>query len=221
MGPARVRIGCLPRGMTHPPPAYMPPIISPSGAHFRVVEAYKRDKAVRPRFREHAAVPYGMGKNIGFKGPDRVSISTLAGRAVVPYVLGKYQAERFGWSKGQCDLVLRRDGKWFLLVTVDVPDGTKPPTTDFIGIDLGVVNIMTDSGGEHHSGSDIEATRSRYAERRYRHCERANRRGQSEFECRACGHRSHADLVAALNMLTSRPPTRKGVRDRCVAAPGR
>jgi hypothetical protein len=40
--------------------------------------------------------------------------------------MGKYQAERFGWAKGQCDLVLRRDGKWFLLVTVDVPEGVLP-----------------------------------------------------------------------------------------------
>ena len=77
----------------------------------QVCEAYKRDKDKRPRFRKHAAVPYSMGKNIGFKGPDRVSISTLKGRVVVPYIMGKYQAERFGWSKGQCDLVLRKDGK--------------------------------------------------------------------------------------------------------------
>jgi predicted transposase len=104
----------------------------------QVVEAYKRDKSRRPRFRKHASVPFSMGKNIGFKGPDRVSISTLDGRAIVPFVMGKYQAERFGWAKGQCDLVLRRDGKWFLLVTVDVPEGTKTPATDFIGVDLGV-----------------------------------------------------------------------------------
>jgi transposase len=103
-----------------------------------VVEAYKRDKDKRPKFRKHASVPFSMGKNIGFKGPDRVSISTLKGRVVVPYVMGKYQADRFGWSKGQCDLVLRKDGKWFLLVTVDVPDGTKLPTTDFLGVDLGI-----------------------------------------------------------------------------------
>jgi transposase len=27
-----------------------------------------------------------------------------------------------------------------------------------------------------------------------------NRKSQSEFECRACGHRSHADLVGARNI---------------------
>ena len=132
----------------------------------RVVEAYKRDKDVRPKFRTRAAVPYSMGKNIGFKGPDRVSISTLAGRVVVAFVMGAYQAERFGLSKGQCDLVLRSDGKWFLLVTVDVPEGAAIPSTDFIGVDLGVINIATDSDGGQHTGDDIETTRTKYAERR-------------------------------------------------------
>ncbi|MBV8610639.1 MAG: transposase, partial [Singulisphaera sp.] len=77
-----------------------------------------------------------------------------------------YQTERFGFSKGQCDLVLRSDGKWFLLVTVVVPDGAPIPATDFLGVDLGVINIATDSDGGQHTGDDIEKTRARYAERR-------------------------------------------------------
>ena len=32
------------------------------------------------------------------------------------------------------------------------------------------------------------------------HSEKSNRKSQSEFECRACGHRSHADLVGARNI---------------------
>jgi hypothetical protein len=32
-----------------------------------------------------------MGKNIGFKGPDRVSISLLHGRVIVPCMMGTYQ----------------------------------------------------------------------------------------------------------------------------------
>jgi putative transposase len=32
------------------------------------------------------------------------------------------------------------------------------------------------------------------------HCETANRKSRAEFECRVCGHRSHADLVGALNI---------------------
>jgi IS605 OrfB family transposase len=134
----------------------------------QVVEAYKRDKSIQPAFRPHAAVPFSMGKNIGFKGPDRVSISTLQGRVIVPFVMGKYQQERFGFALRQADLVLRRDGKWFLLVTVDLPEGTPLPISDFIGVDLGVVNLATTSDGETHTGEAVEACRTRYQRRRQR-----------------------------------------------------
>ncbi len=134
----------------------------------QVVEAYKRDKTICPTFRPHAAVPFSMGKNIGFKGPNRVSIATLDGRVIVPYIMGAYQQERFGFAHGQADLVLRRDGMWFLLVTVDLPEGTPLPITDFIGVDLGVVNLATTSDAETHTGEDVEACRTRYARRRQR-----------------------------------------------------
>ena len=32
------------------------------------------------------------------------------------------------------------------------------------------------------------------------HCEKANRKSQSEFSCKACGHESNADLNAARNI---------------------
>ena len=134
----------------------------------QVVEAYKRDKTICPMFRPHAAVPFSMGKNIGFKGPDRVSISTLDGRAIVPYLMGTYQQQRFGFAHGQADLVLRRDGKWFVLVTVDVPDGTRLPISDFIGVDLGVVNLATTSDADTYTGEGVDACRTRYARRRQR-----------------------------------------------------
>jgi len=134
----------------------------------QVCEAFKRDKSIRPKFRKHAAVPYSIGKNISFKGPDKVSVGSLDKRVVVPFIMGAYQAERFGWSKGQCDLVLRDDGKWFLLVTVEVPDGTKTAATQFIGVDLGIVNIAVDDDGEKRTSAAIETKRVQYATRRKR-----------------------------------------------------
>ena len=131
----------------------------------QVCESYKRDEKVRPTFRPHAAVPYDQ-RILSFKGLDRVSLLTLTGRVLVPFVMGRYQQERFGFARGQCDLVLRGDGQWFLLVTVDVPDGTPLPSTDFLGVDLGVVNVATDSDGDVHSGAAVEAVRVRYHERR-------------------------------------------------------
>src|SRR5205085_6042234 len=81
----------------------------------RVVGSYRRDKAKRPRFRKYAAMPYDE-RLMSFKGIDGVSLLTLQERVVVAFIMGKYQRERFAQAKGQCDLVLRKDGRWFLLV---------------------------------------------------------------------------------------------------------
>ena len=126
----------------------------------QVVEAYKRDKKVQPSFRKHASIPYDQ-RLYSFKGIDRVSLLTLEGRVFVPMLMGNYQREQFGYAKGQADLVLRKDGKWFLLVSVNVPDGTPIPTTDFIGVDLGTTNLAVTDDGETFSGDTVENVRQK------------------------------------------------------------
>lgn len=126
-----------------------------------VCDAYKRDKSKRVRVRKHAAIVYDQ-RTMSFKGIDRVSLLALDGRVIVPFILGKYQRERFTLAKGQADLTLRNDGKWFLLVTVDVPEDAPIPAADFIGVDLGVAQIATDSDGNAHSGADVERVRRKH-----------------------------------------------------------
>jgi putative transposase len=127
----------------------------------QVCEAYSRDKSIRPRFKKYASIPYDQ-RLMAFKGADRISLLTLEGRTIVPVVMGKYQSERFNGEHGQCDLVKRKDGKWFLLVSVKAPEVAPMPSTDFIGVDFGVVNLAVDSDGEMHQGDDAERTRQHY-----------------------------------------------------------
>jgi putative transposase len=130
-------------------------------------DAYCRDKAIRPGFRKHAAVSYDA-RTMSFKGIDRVSLLTLTGRVPVPMIAGEYQAGRMGWPRGQGKLVLRKDGRWFLAVTVDVPEAAPTPATDFLGVDLGIANIATDSDGAEHSGEPVERVRRRHRLQRRR-----------------------------------------------------
>jgi putative transposase len=127
----------------------------------RVCEAYKRDKDIHPEFRPLAAMPFDQ-RTYRFTGIDRVSLLTLEGRVIVPFVVGSYGKERLAKPKGQADLVLRKDGKWFLIVTVDVPEEAPIPVTDFIGVDLGIVNIATTSDGNTHSGADVDKVRKKH-----------------------------------------------------------
>ena len=141
----------------------------------RVCEAYKRDKSIRPTFRKHAAMPFDQ-RTMGFRGIDRVSLLSLDGRLIVPFIMGSYQEEQMAYPKGQADLVLRKDGKWFLLVTVDVPESTPIPATDFIGVDMGIANVAADSDGEEYSGEPVEKIRRKHNLQRKRLQRKGTRR---------------------------------------------
>jgi len=160
-----------------------------------VASTYKRDKSRLPKFRRHAAMPYDR-RVLSFKGIDRLSLRTLDGRVIVPMVMGAYQRERFSAARGQCDLVLRKDGKWFLLATVDLPEGTPIPGSDFIGVDLGVANLATDSDGQRHTGEHVEAVRQKYHARRKTLQEAAAKR-------KARGHRPK-QIRAALKRVAQK-----------------
>ncbi|MDG9723398.1 RNA-guided endonuclease InsQ/TnpB family protein [Streptomyces sp. DH41] len=93
----------------------------------------------------------------------RVSVWTTAGRVKdVAFTASPEQMATLAlYRRGESDL-LCRDGMWFLNATCDVPEA--PPNTapvDFLGIDLGVVNIATTSDGEIMAGRELNRTRSR------------------------------------------------------------
>ena len=130
----------------------------------KACEAYKRDKRKHPTFDLHGAMIYD-GRIMSFKGLTQVSLLTLGGRELIPIRFGDYQTARMDRIKGQADLILR-DGVFYLYVTIDLP--TPPPIDPegVLGVDLGIVNIATDSEGETFSGSAIRSCRRRYRDRR-------------------------------------------------------
>jgi putative transposase len=134
----------------------------------KAVEALKALKAKGrrecPEFRPRGAVTYDE-RILGFKGLDKVSLWTLAGRMILPLIYGEYQGQRLDRLKGQVDLVYR-GGKFFLYATVDVPEEAPIEPKDFIGVDLGIVNLATDSDGNVYSGEAVEKVRRRRHESR-------------------------------------------------------
>jgi IS605 OrfB family transposase len=179
----------------------------------RACEAYKRDKSIRPRFRKDAAITYDV-RTMSFKGIDKVSLLTLSGRIVVPMVVTGYQAERIGYHKGQCDLVRRKDGKWYLFVTVDVPDGSPIEPSDLIGVDLGIANIATDSDGGQHSGKDVERVRRKHNLQR-RRLQRKNTKGSKKkirrMRDKEARFRRHENYCISKRIVESARRTGRGI----------
>ena len=130
----------------------------------KVVEAYKRDRSIQPQFRPDGAVPYDE-RIMSWKGVEAVSLLTLFGRQIIPIRFGEYQAARLDRRKGQADLVLR-NGTFYLFVTIDVPEPPQGEVPDYLGVDLGIVNLAVDSDGEVHSGQAVEENRRTFQHRR-------------------------------------------------------
>lgn len=130
----------------------------------KVCEAYKRDKSRQPKFKPHGAIVFDQ-RVLSWKGLDRVSILTLQGRLLIPVVMGGYQEAHFKRIRGQCDLIYR-GGKFYLAVVVDVPEPPKGDNSDWLGVDLGVVNIAADSDGETYSSGHLNGLRKRHAKLR-------------------------------------------------------
>lgn len=179
----------------------------------RVCEASKRDKSIRPHFRKHSAMTYDP-RVLRFIGPVRVNLWTLEGRIVIPLIVGKYQADRIGNAQGQCDLVLRKDGKWFLIVTVDVPSGTTIPATDFLGVDLGLAEIATDSDGNAYSGKPVERVRRKHNLQRKR-LQKRNTKGSKKKLNRIGGKearfRKHQNHVISKAIVETAKGTGRGI----------
>lgn len=130
----------------------------------KAAECFSRDKKRCPVFKPHGAMTYDQ-RLMSFKGLDRVSLLTLDGRQLIPFVMGEYQRERFDRLKGQCDLVYR-DGEFYLLCSIDLPENPPIEIGDFVGVDLGIVNLATTSDGEQFSGEHVENARKRHSRRR-------------------------------------------------------
>jgi putative transposase len=94
-----------------------------------------------------------------------VSIWTLEGRKVIPFVCGARQKALLAYRKGEVDLMFIR-GKWYLAVVCDIPDPDVIDVEDVLGVDFGIVNLAYDSDGRAYTGEAVEAARQKYNRRR-------------------------------------------------------
>jgi IS605 OrfB family transposase len=128
----------------------------------KVADAYKLDKKTQRKFRPFGSVAFDIRNLKILLAKKQVSIWTVGNRERIPFVCGDFQMDvlKRGLIK-QSDLVLRRDGKWFLNVAVTLPDVLEQKVTDVLGVDLGIAIIAADSDGNKFSGRKLNQIRHR------------------------------------------------------------
>ncbi|MER6078164.1 transposase [Streptomyces sp. NPDC001833] len=124
---------------------------------------YRRATGKPVAFRPDGAQPYDDRMLSWQIDRRRISVWTTAGRVKdVAFTASPEQLATLAlYRRGESDL-LWRDGMWFLNATCEVPEAD-PNTSpvDFLGIDLGIVNIATTSDGEIMAGRELNRIRSR------------------------------------------------------------
>jgi IS605 OrfB family transposase len=143
-------------------------------ARAKAVEAIKAGKAKHretcPQFGPRGSIRYDA-RTYRLMSLDRVSLNTLDGRVICRLLLGARQHAMLvdpNWQVGGADLVWRR-GVYYLHVTQsrETPE-RQEPDGGTLGVDLGIVNLATDSDGQVFSGTMVHTVRARYHRRRQR-----------------------------------------------------
>ena len=189
----------------------------------KVVECFGQGRSRCPVFKSRGAICYD-NRLMSFKGQLTISLRTLAGRILISSVCNDRQKELRGRIKGQADLVYR-DGKFYLHCTMDAQEGLLIKPIMVLGIDLGILNIATDSEGEIFSGDNVEAVRRRYTKRRagLNRCgTKSAKRRLSKIRKKEANFRRNANHVISKQLVAKAKATGsaialedlKGIRDR-------
>src|SRR5215469_11727564 len=144
---------------------------------FKAVKAKHREQPTCSQFGPRGSVRYDA-RTYRLMSLDRVPLNTLDGRVVCRLVLGARQHAMLvdpAGEVGGADLVWRA-GTYYLHVTQsrDAPPEAEP-NGGTLGVDLGIVNLATDSEGERFTGAQVQTVRARYHLRR-RHLQKVGTR---------------------------------------------
>jgi putative transposase len=130
-----------------------------------VADAYKLDRQTQRRFKPHGAIAFDnriLSYNLG---RPEVSLWTVDGRQRIPFSAGARQVELLSGQRGESDLCYIK-GKFYLFVACEVETPKPIDIEGVLGVDLGIVNIASDSDGENFSGADVDRNRRIFEHRR-------------------------------------------------------
>jgi IS605 OrfB family transposase len=93
-----------------------------------------------------------------YKPNDIVSLWAIGGRIKIPFVC--HNRNYIPYIKGEADLVYKK-GKFYLFQTVDVPEEDIEDVEEFIGVDMGLIEIAALSNGKSFNSKKLNDYREK------------------------------------------------------------
>lgn len=113
----------------------------------KVADVYKLDRKKQRQFRS-----YNIKKSV-------CSIALIGGREKIAYTC--YRHNLMQYANGEADLILVKR-KFYLYQMIDIPDEEEEHTEDFIGVDMGLTDIVSISDGTNISSNEVKDIRNKY-----------------------------------------------------------
>ncbi len=123
----------------------------------KVADAYKLDKKTKRTFRPLGSIGYDS-RIMTYKPNDIVSLWAIGGRIKIPFVC--HNRNYLPYIKGEADLVYKK-GKFYLFQTVDVPEEDIEDVEEFIGVDMGLIEIAALSNGKSFNSKKLNDYREK------------------------------------------------------------
>ncbi|MFG2431910.1 RNA-guided endonuclease InsQ/TnpB family protein [Streptomyces sp. NPDC048590] len=165
-------------------------------------------------FREGAAQPYDDRMLTWNLDARTVSIWTVAGRLKhVPFVCSPEGLELLRSRRGESDLVMR-DGVFFLVATIDLPEPEVFEPGGFLGVDLGIVNIATTSDGEILAARRLNRYRQRHRDLRtklQKKRTKSAKRVLKRIRRREARHVANTNHIIAKKLVATAERTSRGI----------
>ena len=133
----------------------------------KVADAYKAGKKRERRFKKLGAIAYDSRILSWQMEEQRISIWMMGGRQRMRYQGGERQLELLESQRGETDLAYI-GGEFYLLATCEVEEPEVKEVAGYLGVDLGIVNLATDSAGHVYAGGQVNGLRRRHAKLRGR-----------------------------------------------------
>lgn len=123
----------------------------------KVADAYKLDKKVKRQFKPLGSIAYDS-RIMTYKPDNIVSLWCIGGRQKIKFVC--HNPNYIPYIKGEADLVYKK-GKFYLFQAVDVPEEDIKDVEEFIGVDMGLLEIASLSNGKNFSSKKLNDYREK------------------------------------------------------------
>lgn len=162
------------------------------------------------KFRPHGSAAFDDRILKWYVVKNEVSIWTTEGRLKLPFVCGPLQKKLLLSRQGESDLVYQ-NGKWFLLAVCEVDNPPLKEVDGFLGVDLGLVQLASDSEGNSYTGAKCMALRRRVQKHRTKLQKRGTKNAKRRLQK---FNRRQSHYVAWLNHNISKKIVQTAIQSR-------